>query len=1726
MKISPKFSLIILLFCSFTYAQTGPGGVGSSSSNVLWLKSEDITSLVDGDNIASWTDASGNGNDVSQPTASFTPVYKTSILNGFPSVRFEKTNGRLRKTGFTTFPTNAITAIYVNKNAESNDGVLSYASSAHNNDFLLFSSNNLGLYRASSAYSSVAFNDNNFHITNASWQSSGGSIEIWKDGSRDYTGSRSSGTTITSGGSLAIAGEQDSVDGNYDASQAHFGDFTEVIVFNSFLNQAQQIVVANYLAAKYGISISNDRYAHQAIHYYDVAGIGRENVTNTHLTAMSDGILQIQNASAINADQEYLLFGHDNGDITASWTTTEAPDSGVNIQRLAREWRLDETGSVGTIDIVVDVATLPTLPIGHTMYTLMVDSDGDFSSGASVYEMTLVSGTNYTVTGLNFTDGDYVAIAAVNPKIQHTTTTGSGAESSNASIEISLNFIPTVDKTVEFTTANVSAIAGSDYTAATASTATILAGNTTANYTILVNDDSDPESTETFTSTLSSPIAGLTLGANTVFTYSISDNDISRKVYFDVASANGNENITSVTVNLSIDTVDPVNPTSVDYAVTGGTATGSGTDYTLTAGTVIFAAGTTTESFSFTVNNDALYESNETIVIGLSNPVNCNLDNTMPFGGTGFTEYTYTINDDDANPTLQFNSASSLGLESVTVVNFAVDLSVVSGIDASAIYTVTGTATGGGFDYTLADGTITIPSGSTTANITAAITNDSEVELSETIIITLSSPSNSVLGANTIHTYTITDNDTFGYIGPGGVGDNTTNIVWLDATEIPSLSDDDDLISWSDISGNSNTFSQSATFSPVYKTGIINGLPTARFNKTNNRIRKTSFTGFASTAITSIFVNKNNGESGDSHLSYASSAHNNDFLLFSSNNLAMYRGSASSSTGVSLNDNNWHIINASWQSSGGNYEIWKDGNEAATGNLASGSSITTGGTLALAGEQDSVDGGYVSGQAHSGDYPEVIVYNVYLNTAQQIIVANYLSAKYDIAISNDFYTQDDSGSGDYDHNVAGIGRATDGSFHADSRGNGIIRMLTPSSLSTDDYLFWGRNNTSSYSFITNISNYKERLSSTWRVSKRNDLGTITLEIDMTGISLVGKQSCAPLQLVVDNNSDLLSPTSTYTLINTTGNIYQATGVSFSDGDYFTIEYQDTIVVDGTQFYNGSGAGNVPNTSDDCYKLLVKNTATGVLSLTENADVREVEIESGGKLALNTGIRLQIENSINNNGEIRLVGSSQLIQSHTSTSQITGTGLLYKDQTAVTSSVFQSGYWSSPVTSNGSTFTLDAILKDGTTPTTAVATAGAAVDITFTSTSILDGSNPPVVISGRWLAKLINDVDWTREISPTSQNFNPVEGWNMKSVGGKFTFKGISNDGTYTSTINQDRLSLIGNPYPSAIDADQFISDNSSSIVGTLYFYDSTNDTSHSRADYTGGYATRTIGVGTPFGSGTTPGQYIPVGQAFFVTRDAVGSGTITFKNSQRTFQTPSFFSKKSKEKPQIMRLGFQFSIDNSDRYKRELAVSFRGLTSNYEAGYDAEMFDRQPSDLGLKLADKTTPFVISSINYFDEEMEIPLFLFLDKERTVTFSLNALENLNASVYLYDKVTLLSHKISDASIDLTLPAGDYKDRFLIIFQNRTEIALGLDQSNLNNQVKVFFDQNTSHLVISTQQESKLKSVKLYTILGQEVLHKNIKQHMNEYKISLSKISSAVYIVKIYTNKGVSSKKILIK
>lgn len=283
----------------------------------------------------------------------------------------------------------------------------------------------------------------------------------------------------------------------------------------------------------------------------------------------------------------------------------------------------------------------------------------------------------------------------------------------------------------------------SDYTPIN-TTLTITAGATVTSTTIAITNDSLDEPTEAFTVTLSSP-NGATLAVPSSATVNIADNDPSPSVEFNAASQAVSES-GGVTLTVELSAASGQN-VSVPYTV-GGTATAA--DHSLTAGSFIIPAGSTTDIVTFTVTSDGLDENDETVSATLGSPTNATLGTT--------TEHTVTLLDNDGPPTVSFVSSAHSVDENEGTVGISVTLSAVSGKTVNVPFTVNGSATNG-VDYVFAASSITVTAGSLTGSVNLSLTNDTLDENNETMIVTLGAPSNASLGAITVQTTTITDND-------------------------------------------------------------------------------------------------------------------------------------------------------------------------------------------------------------------------------------------------------------------------------------------------------------------------------------------------------------------------------------------------------------------------------------------------------------------------------------------------------------------------------------------------------------------------------------------------------------------------------------------------------------------------------------------------------------------------------------------------------------------------------------------------------------------------------------------------------------------------------------------------------------------------------------------------------------------------------------------------------
>ena len=476
------------------------------------------------------------------------------------------------------------------------------------------------------------------------------------------------------------------------------------------------------------------------------------NPSNANLGANTVHTYTINNDDTAAVTIADVSGAENGGTITVTATLDNAVQGGFTVDMNTA----DGTATIADSDYTAVTGQTLTFTgtAGETQtFTITPTGDTKFETNETV----TVSQSNLAATSLavDITDGATVTLnnddsAAV------TIADVSGAENGGTiTVTATLDNAVQGGFTVDMNTADGTAtIADSDYIAVTGQTLTFTGtAGETQTFTITPTGDTKFETNETVTVSQGNLAAtSLAVDITDGATVTLNNDDTEPTVTLSVdnssiAEATGTAAITATLSNLSI------NAATVTLAYSG-TAT-SGTDYNATASTSItIPAGSLSASATtgITAIQDANPETNETIIIDVTNVTNGTENGTQ--------QQTITIIDDDT-PNVSFTSTSSSGLESVSSANATVDLSVASGLTVTVDYVVTGTATGSGTDYTLANGTLTFNPADVQETITiASIVDDAILEANETVIITLSNPSNANLGANTVHTYTINNDDT------------------------------------------------------------------------------------------------------------------------------------------------------------------------------------------------------------------------------------------------------------------------------------------------------------------------------------------------------------------------------------------------------------------------------------------------------------------------------------------------------------------------------------------------------------------------------------------------------------------------------------------------------------------------------------------------------------------------------------------------------------------------------------------------------------------------------------------------------------------------------------------------------------------------------------------------------------------------------------------------------
>jgi hypothetical protein len=453
---------------------------------------------------------------------------------------------------------------------------------------------------------------------------------------------------------------------------------------------------------------------------------------------------------------------------------------------------------------------------------------------------------------------------------------------------------------------------------------------------------------------------------------------------------------------------------------------------------------------------------------------------------------------------------------------------------------------------------------------------------------------------------------------------------------------------------------------------------------------------------------------------------------------------------------------------------------------------------------------------------------------------------------------------------------------------------------------------------------------------------------------------------------------------------------------------------------------VPNTTIKPY----------VLGAGYDAYAYSLTILSGGTLEVipTNSITVTDVVNVNTGGAFNIKNNSSLVQIN----NVANLGNINMERTTQPMYRYDYTYWGSPVTL-GSNYTLGML-----SPNTLS-------DKYFYWNPTNAGGNGNWVLAST--ATVMNPNKGYIVRAPQTYSTNPASTQAYTA-----NFIGVPNNGninvpitigTQAAGLFNDKLNLLGNPYPSAVDADAFLNHpgNAALIDGTIYFW--THHSPPSAAypnpfygnytyNYTAGdYATYTPalgGVGTvPSGyGGPAPNGYIAAGQGFFVK--GLANGTAVFTNAMRDKDNNGdFFRMASNERHRVW-----LNLANAQGGFSQTLVGYtEGATTGYDRGYDGSSFSGNFVSFYSVLADAQIVTIQGRPLPFDQNDEVPLGYNATVANNYTIGIDHFDGLfdSQNVYLEDKLLNVIHDLKQSAYTFASEAGRFNERFVLRYTDST-------------------------------------------------------------------------------------------
>ncbi|MEZ4882309.1 MAG: T9SS type A sorting domain-containing protein [Flavobacteriaceae bacterium] len=346
--------------------------------------------------------------------------------------------------------------------------------------------------------------------------------------------------------------------------------------------------------------------------------------------------------------------------------------------------------------------------------------------------------------------------------------------------------------------------------------------------------------------------------------------------------------------------------------------------------------------------------------------------------------------------------------------------------------------------------------------------------------------------------------------------------------------------------------------------------------------------------------------------------------------------------------------------------------------------------------------------------------------------------------------------------------------------------------------------------------------------------------------------------------------------------------------------------------------------------------------------------------------------------------------------------------------------------------------------------------------------------------------------------------------------------TYNGTQNSSP-NIVGNPYASAIWANDFLNENS--MINAVYFWEHLTTASSSYPGYkVNNYDMGDISMynssggvkaANDTGNSTQPNGYISSGQGFGFK--ATAAGTASFKNYMRVTDNNDTYRRPTATKDRIWLQVYNETYGLSSG----MLVSFSEESINgYDDKYDAK---RLATPVSLySILDTGEELAIQGRSAFNVDQEIPLGFVSQIEENQEFKISISEQdgtvwPDVQVYLVDKFENVVHNLNDSDYIFKSKEGAQNERFVMLFKTT---VLGTQDSKLQN-ISIVPNPTTGNITIVSP-KTVINSVEVFDIRGRRLLA--VDHNNTQFSLNLSSLQNATYLVKINTAEGTLTKRVV--